>query len=123
MQPAKRLTVSCVLFVVCHQVDAELSAALASVSELIFFVLGAMTIVEVRHLRCWCVWGELCLPPSTGVATAVASNLHPACWLCADIRCACVVLCGAVLLPCRRLTHMGASTGWLHGSEQTSGKP
>jgi Na+/H+ antiporter NhaD/arsenite permease-like protein len=29
------------------QVDAEISAALASVSELIFFLLGAMTVVEV----------------------------------------------------------------------------
>jgi hypothetical protein len=36
------------------QVDTEVAAALASVSELIFFILGAMTIVEVRtkcHLK------------------------------------------------------------------------
>lgn len=30
------------------QVDTAVSAALASVSELIFFLLGAMTVVEVR---------------------------------------------------------------------------
>lgn len=96
MQPGKRLTVSCVLFV-CHQVDAELSGALASVSELIFFVLGAMAIVEVRQLHCWCVWGELCLPVWVW-QLFVASNLHPAGWHCADVRCACVVLCCAAAL-------------------------
>jgi Na+/H+ antiporter NhaD/arsenite permease-like protein len=33
--------------VLFYQVDAQIAAALASVSELIFFLLGAMTIVEV----------------------------------------------------------------------------
>ncbi|KAF6254000.1 citrate transporter-domain-containing protein [Scenedesmus sp. NREL 46B-D3] len=45
-----------------QQVDAEVAAALASVSELIFFILGAMTIVEVvdvhggfKRLASWVV--------------------------------------------------------------------
>lgn len=40
------------------QIESEVSAALASVSELIFFLLGAMTVVEVSigcFPNCWCV--------------------------------------------------------------------
>jgi hypothetical protein len=36
-----------VYFARVRQVDTEVAGALASVSELIFFILGAMTIVEV----------------------------------------------------------------------------
>lgn len=35
------------LLVVVWQIESEVSSALAGVSELIFFLLGAMTVVEV----------------------------------------------------------------------------
>jgi hypothetical protein len=53
------------------QVDTEVAGALASVSELIFFILGAMTIVEVNisaaeHVRCY-------------VTSMCATALEPSC--------------------------------------------